>query len=144
MIIYPFLFFNIVYIYTLLYFILCQKDQNFIIYYIFFIGIVVDIVFINPLGITSILLLSPILILELIKLFKKDPNLSFIFIFIISIVYNIFLWGYLYDIIALIKNSQYIDLFLILVLVSSVLDSIVIFFYKLYSNNNNRLKININ
>ncbi len=144
MIIYPFLFFDIIYIYTILYFILYQKDQNFIIYFLFFIGIVTDIVFINPLGITSILLLLPILILELNKLFKKDTNLSFISILIISFIYNIFLWVYLYGIIILRNNTKYIVLFLISVIISSVLDSLFIFLYKLYYNNNNGLKININ
>jgi hypothetical protein len=33
---------------------------------------------------------------------------------------------------------------LVFVIVSSTLDSLVIFFYKLYSNNNSGLKININ
>ncbi len=144
MIIYPFLFFDIIYIYTILYFILYQKDQNFIIYFLFFVGIVTDIVFINPLGITSILLLLPILILELNKLFKKDTNLSFISILIISFIYNIFLWVYLYGIIILRNNTKYIVLFLISVIISSVLDSLFIFLYKLYYNNNNGLKININ
>ncbi len=144
MIIYPFLFFNVIYVYTILYFILYQKDQNFIIYYLFIVGMIIDIVFINPLGITSIFLLTPILILELIKLFKKDPNLSFVSILIISFIYNIFLWVYLYDIIVLGSNAIYIDLFLVFVIVSSTLDSLVIFFYKLYSNNNSGLKININ
>ena len=129
---------------VLIYFILYQKDQNFIIYYLFIIGMIIDIVFINPLGITSILLLSPILILELIKLFKKDPNLDFFSVLIISLTYNVFLWLYLYDIIVLGNNAKYIDLFLIFVIVSSTLDSLVIFFYKLYSNNNSGLKININ
>lgn len=134
--------FNIIYITFIVYYVLNEEKILFLLLYVFFYGIFLSLMFFDRLGSFSILFIFPIFLLYLALNLKQSNNINILSIIIISLIFNALLLYFLYGNVVLHLLSIYLNID-ILLLIISLIDGIIIYVINKIHLNNGAIKVEI-
>ena len=134
--------FNIIYLVFIVYYILSRERLLFLLIYVFFYGIFLSLMFFDRLGSFSILFIFPIFLLYLALNLKQSNNINILSIIIISLIFNALLLYFLYGNVVLHLLSIYLNID-ILLLIISLIDGIIIYVINKIQLNNGAIKVDI-